>query len=178
MKRVKTIPKSRYNRKAIIYFLICCLVLNTSLPPVLATPSGASPDYSGDSGGFSVTYKTGTYGNTTLVNVDTSRTIINWESLDTAGGAVDVRQTLAFTQDSLLGSLTNSAVLNRVSGPATQFNGDLIAPDMRIFIVNPAGIVFGEGSTVNVTQLVASSLNISNDKFLSGDYEFAGDIEG
>jgi filamentous hemagglutinin family protein len=165
MKRVKTIPKSRYNRKVIIYFLMCCLVFNTSLPAVLATPSGASPDYSGDSGGFSVTYKTGTYGNTTLVNVDTTHTIINWESLNTKGGAVDVRETLAFTQETLSGSLTNSAVLNRVSGPATQFNGDLIAPDMRIFIVNPAGVLFGSGSTVNVTQLVASGLNMSNNAF-------------
>jgi filamentous hemagglutinin family protein len=118
-----------------------------------------------DGGGATITYKTGPYGNTTLVNVDTERTIINWESLDTKGGAVDVRQTLAFTQDSLFGSLTNSAVLNRVSGPATQFNGDLSAPGMRIFMVNPAGIVFGEGSTVNVTQLVASGLNMSNNAF-------------
>jgi filamentous hemagglutinin family protein len=76
-----------------------------------------------------------------------------------------VRETLAFTQNTFSGSLTDSAVLNRISGPATQFNGDLSAPGMHIFMVNPAGIVFGEGSTVNVTQLVASGLNMSNDAF-------------
>ena len=164
MKRVKAILKGRYSRKVIIYFLTCCLVLNTSLPALLATPTGARPDLR-DGGGMSITYRTGTYGNTTLVNVDTTRTIINWESLDTRGGADDVRQTLAFTQDTFSGSLTNSAVLNRVSGPATQFNGDLVAPGMRIFMVNPAGIVFGSESTVNVSQLVASGLNMSNDAF-------------
>ena len=164
MKRVKTILKGRYSRKVIIYLLMCCLVLNTSLPAVLATPTGASPDYSGG-GGFSINYGVGPYGHTTLVNVDTTRTVIRWDSLNTLGGADDVRETLAFTQDSWQGNLTNSAVLNRISGPATQFNGDLSAPGMRIFMVNPAGIVFGEGSTVNVTQLVASGLNMSNDTF-------------
>ena len=164
MKRVKTILKSRYSRKVIIYLLMCCLVLNTSLPAVLATPTGASPDYSGG-GGFSINYGVGPYGHTTLVNVDTTRTVIRWDSLNTLGGTDDVRETLAFTQDSWQGNLTNSAVLNRISGPATQFNGDLSAPGMRIFMVNPAGIVFGEGSTVNVTQLVASGLNMSNDTF-------------
>ena len=166
MKRVKKILKGRYSRKVIIYLLMCCLVLNTSLPAVLATPSGAVPDLR-DGGGMSITYRTGPYDHTTLVNVDTTRTIINWESLDTKGGAVNVRETLAFTQDHFGSTLTNSAVLNRVSGPATQFNGDLSAPGMRIFMVNPAGILFGEGSTVNVTQLVASGLNMSNGAFIA-----------
>jgi filamentous hemagglutinin family protein len=145
---------------------MCCLVLNTSLPAVLATPSGASPNLR-DGGGLTITYGVGPYYHTTLINVHTTRTVINWESLDTLGGAVDVRETLAFTQGGLTGSsvLTGSAVLNRVSGAATQFNGDLSAPGMRIFMVNPAGIVFGEGSTVNVSQLVASGLNMSNDAF-------------
>ncbi len=164
MKRVKTILKARYSRKVIIYLLMCCLVLNTSLPAVLATPSGASPDMR-DGGGMSITYRTGPNGNTTLVNVNTTRTIINWDSLDTRGGAADVRETLAFTQNVFGGTLTDSAVLNRIYGPATQFNGDLVAPGMRIFMVNPAGIVFGSGSTVNVTQLVASGLNMSNQAF-------------
>ncbi len=164
MKRVKTILKGRYSRKVIIYLLMCCLVLNTSLPAVLATPTGASPG--GGAGGFSIAYETGTNGNTTLVNVHTTSTIINWESLDTLGGAVDVRETLAFTQEGYYGpGLTGSAVLNRISGAATQFYGDLSAPGMRIFMVNPAGIIFGEGSTVNVTQLVASGLSMSNDAF-------------
>jgi len=166
MKRLKTILKARYSRKVIIYLLMCCLVLNTSLPAVLATPTGASPDMR-DGGGLSITYGTGLNNNTTLVNVHTTRTIINWDSLDTSGGAPNVRETLAFTQTGMYGNadLTDSAVLNRISGAATQFNGDLVAPGMRIFMVNPAGIVFGSGSTVNVTQLVASGLNMSNQAF-------------
>jgi len=163
MKRLIRILKARYSRKVIIYLLICCLVLNTSLPAVLATPSGASPG----GGGFSILYGVGTYEHTTLVNVLSDRTIINWDSLDTLGGSVGVRETLAFTQNGFNGSpaLTNSAVLNRIYGDATQFNGDLSAPGMRIFMVNPAGIVFGEGASVNVSQLVASGLKMSKEAF-------------
>ena len=169
--------KKRHLRRGIIYFLIWCLVLNTSMPAMLAGPTGGVVDTNPINGGGNadITYNTGTYKHTTLVEVHTNHTIINWESLDTLGGAVNVRETLAFTQ----GALTDSAVLNRViSGYGTQFFGSLNAEGMRIFIVNPAGIVFGEGSIVNVTQLVASNLNITNDNFLSGNYEFAGDIEG
>ncbi|MGB2866026.1 MAG: filamentous hemagglutinin N-terminal domain-containing protein, partial [Sedimentisphaerales bacterium] len=166
MERIKRSLKGRYWRKVITYFLTCCLFLNTLLPAVMAGPSGGSPDFSDPrNGGASITYKDGLYGHTTTVNVDTTRTIINWDSLDTKGGDIDVRETLAFTQESLQGTLTGSAVLNRVSGATTQFNGDLVAPDMSIFIVNPAGVVFGTGSRVNVTQLVASGLYMSNDAF-------------
>ncbi|MGB2863659.1 MAG: Ig-like domain-containing protein [Sedimentisphaerales bacterium] len=177
METITKIMKKRCLRRGIIYFLTWCLVLNTSLPTLLAGPTGGDVDTNPINGGGNadITYNTGTYKHTTLVKVQTERTIINWESLDTKGGAVNVRETLAFTQ----GALKDSAVLNRViSGYGTQFLGDLNAEGMRIFIVNPAGIVFGEGSTVNVTQLIASNLDISNNQFLAGDYEFVGDIEG
>ena len=110
-------------------------------------------------------------GTATNVVVDQVQSVIKWNSLDTDAG-----ESLNFSQ----GTLTNSAVLNRViSGYGTQFFGDLSAAEgMRIFIVNPAGVIFGEGSTVNVTQLIASNLDISNSQFLAGDYEFVGDIEG
>ena len=167
MKSLRKKIRGRYFRKVIIYFLAWCMVLNTSLPAVLAGPTGGG--FTEGSG--SITQD----GNATNVVVDQAQSVIEWTSLDTVGGALDVRESLNFSQ----GTLTDSAVLNRVlSGYGTQFYGDLNAPGMRIFIVNPAGVIFGEGSTVDVAQLIASNLNISNDNFLSGDYEFAGDIEG
>jgi len=163
MGRVRKSLKVRYWRKVITYFLTCCLFLNTSLPAVMAGPTGGVVDTNPINGGgvAAITYGTGLNNNTTQVDVSTTRTIINWESLDTVGGDINNRETLAFLQ----GGLTDSAVLNRVSGAATQFYGDLSAPGMSIFVVNPAGVVFGTGSTVNVTQLVASGLNMQNDAF-------------
>jgi filamentous hemagglutinin family protein len=169
METITKIINKRYVRRFIIYFLTYSLILNTWLPVVLATPTPSGSGFTVGTG--SITQS----GNATNVVVDQTQSVIQWTSLDTVGGAASVRESLNFSQ----GALTNSAVLNRVlSGYATQFYGDLNGPGMRIFIVNPAGVVFGEGSTVNVTQLIASSLNITNDQFLSGNYEFAGDIEG
>jgi len=162
MERIRRSLKGRNWRKVITCFLACCLFLGTSLPTAMAGPAGGvvdtSPTGAGDA---TIAYGTGTYGNTTQVDVLTTRTIINWTSLDTVGGDADVRETLAFSQ----GGLTGSAVLNRVSGPETRFFGDLSAPGMSIFIVNPAGVVFGKYSTFNVTQLVASGLNMENGAF-------------
>jgi len=51
-----------------------------------------------------------------------------------------------------------------------------------LFLINQNGVLFGKGSEVNVGNIVASTLNISNDDFLKGNYNFAvgsirGDIE-
>ena len=154
MERVRKSLKGRSRRKVITYFLTCCMFLNTSLPVVLATPTPVG-------GGFTVgTGSIDQVGNATNVVVDQVQSVIEWSSLNTVGEAPN-RESLNFSQ----GSLTNSAVLNRVSGGITHFGGDLSAPGMRIFMINPAGIMFGSGSTVNVTQLVASGLGMTNDAF-------------
>ena len=154
MERVRKSLKGRSWRKVITYFLVCCMFLNTSLPVVLATPTPVG-------GGFTVGTGTITQdGNATNVVVDQLRSVIEWSSLDTVSEAPN-RESLNFSQ----GSLTNSAVLNRISGDITHFGGDLNAPGMRIFMVNPAGIMFESGSIVNVTQLVASGLGMTNDAF-------------
>jgi len=51
-----------------------------------------------------------------------------------------------------------------------------------LFLINQNGVLFGQGSEVNVGNIVASTLNISNDDFLKGNYNFTvgsirGDIE-
>jgi filamentous hemagglutinin family protein len=179
MERISISLKGRNWRKVITYFLTCCLFLNTSLPAVMAGPTGGVVDTGPTGGGTAdILYGQGPFSHTTQVNVDTTRTIINWTSLNTAGGSDPaLRETLAFSQ----GGLTGSAVLNRVSGAATQFYGDLSAPGMSIFIVNPAGVVFGKNSIINVTQLVASGLNMENGAFhavlddpVNNKMEFAG----
>ena len=135
----------------IIYSLICCVMLNTSLSTALAldavdviNSSGATPTQWGDH---------------TIINTDHGA-IINWNNFDTIGGEiVEFNQFLGGVESSA------SAVLNRItSASATQFDGALNG-NGRVFVVNPAGIVFGSGSTVNVAQLVASGLNMSNQAF-------------
>lgn len=48
-----------------------------------------------------------------------------------------------------------------------------------LFLINQNGVLFGKGSEVNVGNIVASTLNISNEAFLQGNYHFtAGNIVG
>ena len=155
MQILKKINRKGYLRRGIVYFLAYSLVLNTSLPAVLATPAG---------GAFTV--GTGTIvtdGANTAVTVNQTQSVIEWGAPGSGGINTSAAESLTFLQE---GGLSNSAVLNRImSGNPTQFDGTLSGLDMRIFIVNPAGIIFGEGSQVNVSQLVASGLNMSNDAF-------------
>jgi hypothetical protein len=64
--------------------------------------------------------------------------------------------------------------LNRIpSAHPTTIDGTILA-NGRVFFVNPAGVLFGESAQVNVAQLVASALDISNADFLNGHYDFKG----
>ena len=151
--------KKQYLRRSLIYLLTWCLILNTWLPVALALESGNVVNSSGAD--FTQ------WGDHTIIETDHGA-IINWNNFDTNAG-----QSVTFSQhlNSELSSM--SAVLNRISSGAvpTEFNGILNA-NGRVFVVNPAGVIFGAGSTVNVTQLVASSLDITDGDFTAGNYEF------
>jgi large exoprotein involved in heme utilization and adhesion len=71
-------------------------------------------------------------------------------------------------------------VLNRViGGNPSEILGHLQS-NGRVFLVNPMGVLFGQGSTVDVGSLMATTLGISDQDFLSGRYVFSdpgsGDI--
>ncbi len=159
MENLRRKMKGQNLRKVVIYFLTFCLLLNTWLPAVMAKvppdsdalPSGGSvPTGYGGVGEFD-------YSITGELHVRgvAEKTVIDWDNFDIGSDAL--------TEFHQLG--INPAVLNRItSGEATGIFGSLKA-NGRVFIVNPAGIVFGDNSTVNVTQLVASGLAMSNTDF-------------
>ena len=62
--------------------------------------------------------------------------------------------------------------LNRVTGGnASRILGSLSSTG-QIFLINPAGILFSKTSTLDVGGLVASTLNLSEENFLDGNYRF------
>ena len=65
-------------------------------------------------------------------------------------------------------------MLNRIQGATpTQINGTLRANGI-VYFVNPAGVRFGQGSVVDVGQIVAAAGHLSNADFLSGIDRFTG----
>jgi filamentous hemagglutinin family protein len=100
---------------------------------------------------------------------NTPGTVINWQSFNVQAGEIT-----RFIQQN-----ADSAVLNRVLGQdptkilgALQSNG-------KVFLINPNGILFGQGSRVDVNGLVASTLNISDADFQAGRKRFqAGPTAG
>lgn len=97
------------------------------------------------------------------VNQNTARMITNWSSFNIGSNA-----SVNFVQPS-----ASAVALNRIqSQDPTQIMGRLTA-NGQVMLVNPAGVVFGRGSQVDVGSLVASSLAISDANFLNGNYRFA-----
>jgi filamentous hemagglutinin family protein len=102
-----------------------------------------------------------TTGNTLNVT-NTPGTIINWQ-----GFSIGANEITHFAQQS-----ASSAVLNRViSNNPSSILGTLQS-NGRVFLINPGGIVFGAGATVDVAGMVASTLNLSNADFLAGRNHF------
>lgn len=88
--------------------------------------------------------------------------IINWNAF-----SIQANQLVQFLQGS-----AQSVALNRVvGGDPSHILGQLSA-NGRVFLVNPNGILFGPQSTVNAGSFVASTLQISDQDFLAGRYEF------
>ncbi|MFZ2873254.1 MAG: filamentous hemagglutinin N-terminal domain-containing protein, partial [Phycisphaerales bacterium] len=100
-----------------------------------------------------------------LTTITASRNaIINYRSFDIAPG-----ETVRFIQPDAA-----SRVLNRIQGPApTRIDGSLTA-NGRVYIVNPAGVVFGAGSIVNAAGVIAAAGNLSDRDFLRGVDHFTG----
>ena len=106
---------------------------------------------------------TTTPGKVTIVQ-GTASAALNWHSFSIGAG-----EAVQFVQPS-----TSAVALNRVIGtdPSAIFGS--LSSNGQIFLVNPNGILFGKGASVNVGGLVASTLNITDSDFMAGRYKFSG----
>lgn len=96
-------------------------------------------------------------GNQTVIRAG-DRSIINYRNFN-----IGVNESVQFIQPG-----SQSRVLNRINSAApTRIDGSLSA-NGRVYIVNPAGVVFGRGSVVNVSGLFAAAGNISDRDFVNG----------
>src|SRR5690242_14705110 len=99
---------------------------------------------------------------TTLIKQTTNAAIINWQSFSLNSGT-----SVGFDQPGAA-----AIALNRVlGGGVSQIDGSLSA-NGQVWIINANGILFGKGSQVNVAGLLATTSDIANGDFASGQYNF------
>lgn len=106
-----------------------------------------------------------TAGSTMTIAQQTAQAIINWQNFGIGSGeAVHINQ-----------PNSQAMLLNRVVGSnPSEIFGQLTA-NGQVILVNPNGVFFRPGSSVDVGGLTASTLNIANEDFLKGQLRFAGD---
>lgn len=153
-------PNGRARNAAALVAAIAASAVS-SAPTFAAPPVDALP-----SGGQVVAGQAviGTVGSAMTIQQATQQAILNWNTFNIGQNA-----SVTFNQPN-----AGSVALNRVTGTdASQIYGSLNA-NGQVFLVNPAGIVFGAGARVDVGSLVASTLGIGNADFLAGKYSFAG----
>ncbi|MBI4292852.1 MAG: filamentous hemagglutinin N-terminal domain-containing protein [Betaproteobacteria bacterium] len=98
--------------------------------------------------------------------------IINWK-----GFSIGANETTRFNQPSAA-----SSVLNRVIANDPSVLLGTLSSNGKVWLVNPSGIMVGQGARIDVGGFVASTLNVRNEDFLAGRLNFqatpnAGKVE-
>ncbi|HWR01661.1 MAG TPA: autotransporter-associated beta strand repeat-containing protein, partial [Chlorobaculum sp.] len=136
---------------------LAALLANTST--TLALAPGVLPT------GGQITAGSGTIttsGSQMTVTQSTAQMIANWDTFN-IGESASVR----FAQPTV-----NSTALNCINDQnPSQIFGSL-SSNGNVFLINTHGIIFSKSSKVDVGGLVASTLNLSDNDFLNGNYSF------
>ena len=91
---------------------------------------------------------------TTVINQNSQRLVINWASFSSAEG-----ERISFNQPN-----SSSIAVNRVVGAGrSELMGSLTA-NGQVFVINPNGVLFGPKALVDVGSLVASTLDLRTDR--------------
>ena len=107
-------------------------------------------------------------GSTTTIKQGSQTVSINWATFNIAP-----QETVNFVQPS-----ASSIAVNRIFDTnGSQILGHLNA-NGQVYLINPNGILFGQGAQVNVGGLVASTLDVSDASLSSGSRTFSGSGTG
>ncbi|MBQ1767339.1 MAG: filamentous hemagglutinin N-terminal domain-containing protein, partial [Aquincola sp.] len=96
--------------------------------------------------------------NSLLINQSGNRAIYNWNRFDIGSAAsVEFRMPDA-----------NAAALNRIGGLSPSVIQGALKSNGQVWLINPNGVVFGQGARVDVGALITSTLNVADADFLDG----------
>ncbi|MGH6744334.1 MBG domain-containing protein [Novosphingobium sp.] len=103
-------------------------------------------------------------GGVMTITQGTDRAVINWHDFSVgAGGRVDILQPNA-----------SSALLNRVTGGTSSTIAGQINANGQVFLVNPNGILITPTGSVKAAGFVASTLDLGDREFMSGQITVSG----
>lgn len=107
-------------------------------------------------------------GNTFTVNQQSDRAILNWASFNVgADGEVVFRQ-----------PDETSIALNRIFQQDPSAILGAVSANGQVYLINPNGLVFGDGARINVQSLIASTLDVDDGLFQSVGVVRAIDQDG
>lgn len=153
----------RASRRSYVPAVLACLAGTTFSTTIFVPEAQAGPKGTRVSRGWANVQRDGS---TTIIRTG-KKTILDHESFDVAR-----HETVQFIQPN-----AKSRVLNRISGAApTDIQGTILA-NGRVYIVNPAGVYFGDGAVVNAAQVFAGAATISDRDFMQGRDHFT-DVRG
>nr|MDP2190666.1 filamentous hemagglutinin N-terminal domain-containing protein [Rhodoferax sp.] len=143
--------RARFALKALAISLMLSFGANLYALPTGGVVSAGSASIAGSAG-------------TMTINQSTQNAAINWQSF-----SIGATEAVRFVQPN-----SSSVVLNRVLGSDPSSILGTLSANGKVFLVNPNGILFGQGASVNVGALLASTLNITDSDFMAGSYKFSG----
>ena len=98
----------------------------------------------------------------TLINQQSRNAIINWQNFSVGNGA-----SVTFQQPD-----SGAITLNRVTGSSISAIDGSILANGQVWLLNRNGVLFGQGSHIDVGGLLATTSDIKDADFLSGNYAF------
>ncbi len=104
-------------------------------------------------------------GNQLNVQQNSDRMALNWQSF-----SIGKDNKVVFNQPG-----AESIALNRVLGADVSRIQGAIKANGQVFLLNPNGVLFSPTAQVNTGGLVASTLELSNEDFMAGNFQFEGD---
>jgi filamentous hemagglutinin family protein len=96
------------------------------------------------------------------IDQHTDKAIIDWTSF-----SIGATESVTFSQPS-----SSSLAVNRVVGTESSSILGQLTANGRLMLINPNGILFGAGSRVDVNSLIATTIDISNERILANDFTF------
>jgi len=98
--------------------------------------------------------------NGTVINQLTNRAAINWQTFN-----VDADEYVIFNQPG-----ASSIVLNRVLGGDASYILGHMESNGQVFLLNPHGVYFTHGASLDVQGFLASTLDMNPNDFMAGDF--------